>query len=224
MDFRKSLAISTIFHVLVIFLVPGIWFSLEKPSWVEVSVITFPDMKQRMPEWTSGRKVIPQPSAEAPDIQKSNLPAARSPIGIPVESASLELPDFVPKQDYFPVMEEFEKVIPGREESRGLMEGEGEEKVMTITGPVSRRKLIRKVYPKYPSWAEEKGVEGEVDLKFWVSPEGMVTSVELIRTSGYPDLDSKAMEAIKKYLFSPLGKEEDQEEQWGTITIKYTLK
>jgi protein TonB len=203
--------------------VPGFRFSLEKPNWVEVSVVTFPDMKERMPEWTPGSKAVPQPEAEVPKIEKTELPVPETTLGIPVEPADPELPDFVEREDNFFTRAEFRKVIPGRKEKKGVLEGEGQDKTMVITGPVSKRKLIRRVDPKYPAWAEEKGIEGEAELKFWVSPEGMVTSVELARTSGYPDFDSRAMAAVKKYLFAPLSKGEEQEVQWGKITIKYTF-
>ncbi len=162
-----------------------------------------------------------------PEIDKSELPfpVEESDIGIPVERESEELPESALKRDFEQIVEEkFEKIIPGRKDRKGIVEGLGEDSDLIISGPVSKRVVIRPVKPKYPAWAEDKGVEGEVELKFWVAPEGMVTSVELTRTSGYPDFDSRAMEALKKWLFSPLGKNEEQKAQWGTITIKYSLK
>ncbi|MFW6134102.1 MAG: TonB family protein [Elusimicrobiota bacterium] len=225
MDFRKSVIISFVLHMAFLIFMPGFEFSTEKPNWVEVSVVTFPEFKQRTPDWAQGRRITPKPSKKTPVEEKAEqpVPVKEAISGIPVES---EMPDI--EEEEFKQDIEFntpiEKTVPGRKESEGITEGEGEDKEMFITGPVSKRKVLRRVYPRYPKWAEEQGVEGKVQLKFWVSPEGMVTSVELERTSGYPDLDSRAMEAVKKYLFSPLESEEEQEKQWGTITIKYTLK
>lgn len=226
MQFRKSIVISTLVHVLMIFILPDFKFTQIQTDWVEVSMVTFPDIKDRLPDWQPGKKAVPKPSRELSDIQKARLPLPlkEEKIGIPVRSESPQMPEFTEDRAYNLETTEFKKVSPGRRDRKGLDHEIGKDDTMLISGPVTRRKLIRKVFPKYPVWAEEKGVEGEVDLKFWVSPEGMVSSVELIKTSGYPDLDSRAMEALKKYLFSPLGKDEEQKDQWGTITIKYTLR
>ncbi|MFC2061648.1 energy transducer TonB [Elusimicrobiota bacterium] len=225
MKFRTSVIVSTIFHAVLFIAVPDLWFSLKRPSWVEVSVITFPDIKKSIPDWRPGKEVKPEPAAKIPEINKDELPVPleSETIGMPVRSDMPDFTDIQSKMD-IPVKENYKKIIPGRKKRKGILEGEGEDSVKAISGPISTRDLLREVRPKYPAWAEEKGIEGEVKLKFWVSPEGFVTSVELEKTSGYPDLDSRAIEAIKKYLFSPLGKKEEQKEQWGEITVKYTLK
>ncbi len=227
MEFKNSITISAILHVLVIVLVPGFKFAQIQTDWIEVSVVTFPNMKDMTPDWQPGKRAIPQPSKKIPEIDKSEFPfpVEESDIGIPVEREIPQLPESALKRDFEQIVEEkFEKIVPGRKDRKGIVEGLGEDSDLIISGPVSKRVIIRPVKPKYPAWAEEKGVEGEVELKFWVAPEGMVTSVELTRTSGYPDFDSRAMEALKKWLFSPLGKNEEQKAQWGTITIKYSLK
>ncbi len=226
MSFRKSLIISAVIHILAVFFLPGFRFAQIQTDWIEVSMVTFPDFKDRLPDWRPGRRIIPKPAKKNLEIDKSLLPipSEDSDIGIPIQTKNPSMPDITEDREIKKLEEEFEKIVPGRREKKGVSEETGEESNMVISGPVTKRKLIRKIYPKYPVWAEEKGVEGEVELKFWVSPEGMVSSVALAKTSGYPDLDSRAMEALKKYLFSPLGKNEEQKSQWGTITIKYTLR
>jgi len=226
MEFRKSIIISFLIHALALAILPGFKFAEKRPDWVEVSVAAFPDIKERMPDWSPGRKTVPEPAAKQVKAERDMLPlpVEEAETGIEVKSTEPDFPEITRDTREVFDMSDVEKVMPGREDSKGLLEELGTEEAMSITGPVSRRTLIRSVMPRYPAWAEEKGVEGKVELKFWVSPDGMVTSVELVSTSGYPDLDSRAMEAVKKYLFSPLGKDEEKEEQWGTITIKYTLK
>jgi len=226
MEFRKSILISSVLHLCVLFLISGFSLVQIETDWIEVSIIAFPDLKESIPDWETGKRIEPEPSKEVYDALKNELPAPvrDTEMGIPVEAESPEMPEIREEYQFVPSLDEFEKIMPGRKERRGETAEPGRDDNLVISGPVTRRQLIRKVYPKYPAWAEEKGIEGKVDLKFWVSAEGMVMSVEIIKTSGYPDLDSRAMEALKKYLFSPLGKEEEQQSQWGTITIKYTLK
>ena len=115
-------------------------------------------------------------------------------------------------EDYNP-LDEIDKIVPENIGKEGAAEEMGKDDNPVISGPIIRRKVIRTSEPVFPSWAERVGAEGEVELRFWVSPEGMVTSVEVVKTSGYPDFDSKAINALKKYLFSPLGKDEKQEER-----------
>lgn len=225
MKFRTSIIISTVFHGLLFAFVPGVWFTWEKPSWVEVSLVTFPDMKEKIPDWTAGRKIIPEPALDIPEIIKNELPlpVEKTSIGIPVEPAKPKISDNEYRRKVS-VNEDFEKSVPGKKERAGRLEGPGTDDNMVIAGPVVVREVLRRVKPKYPDWAQKKGIDGEVELKFWVSPEGFVTYVEMERTSGHPELDSRAMEALKRYLFSPLGKDEEQKTQWGKITIKYTLE
>ena len=226
MKFKKSLIISGIFHILLLVLVPGFKFKAERTDWIEVSVVIFPDIRERKPDWMAGRRALPEPSLRVPEVGKikSPIPVDKAVHGVAVEPLDPKLPDFVEIKYDVPLDHHIEKSIPGREERKGILDEEGFEDELVISGPVSRRNLLRKIIPEYPQWAEDKGVEGEVRLKFWVSPDGTVASVEMETTSGYPDLDSRAMRAVRKYLFSPLGKDEEQEMQWGTITIRYTLR
>jgi TonB family protein len=224
LEFNKSLIISAILHILFILLFPGLNFDQEKPIWVEVSVIKAPDIKERIPRWQKGEKAVREPTKEIRKAKKIDLPV---PIeermsGVPVEAEMPEMPDTMEFEDFDP-LDDIDKIVPENIGKEGVAQEMGTDDNLVIAGPVMTRKLIREILPKYPVWAEEKGIEGRVELKFWVSPEGMVTSVELVKTSGYPDLDSRAIEALKKYIFAPLGKDESQEEQWGTIAIKYTL-
>ena len=225
MEFKKSIIISLVVHAVFIVLMPGIRFSNEKLNWVAVSVETFSDIKEQEPQWQPGKMDIPKTSKKMMEsvAEELDFPIDDIEVGIPIESEIAEMPELAQVKDYDPI-QKYEKSVPDRKEREGIIEGAGQDKALVISGPVARRKLIREIYPKYPVWAEEKGTEGEVKLKFWVSPEGIVSSVELEKTSGYPDLDSRGIAALRKYLFSPLGREEEQKNQWGTIVIKYTLK
>lgn len=205
---------------------PYPWKSFEKKDWVEVSVTTFPDFTQQIPEDMEGLPEEPEPTLAEPEQHRPDISAeaAEHEIGVTVETLSPRMPELVRIDEERPIRREKPKVTPGRRERSGLSEGPGEDETMVIAGPVSRRKVLNRVYPEYPSWAEEKGIEGEVHLKFWVTPDGIVESVETEKTSGYPDFDSRALRALNQYRFSALSSQEEQKTQWGTIVIKYTLR
>ena len=49
---------------------------------------------------------------------------------------------------------------------------------------------------KYPESARQDGIQGDLVMKFSISKSGRVESVELIRSSGYPQLDDAAKRAL----------------------------
>lgn len=91
-----------------------------------------------------------------------------------------------------------------------------------ITGPLSARKVVKSVIPDYPVWARARNIETEVVIYFTVSAAGNVrTNLLIARTSGYPEMDRLASEALKQWKFTPLSG--DTQDQWGEITFKFLL-
>ncbi|MFC2091903.1 hypothetical protein ACFLTD_03935, partial [Elusimicrobiota bacterium] len=137
MEFRKSVTISTVIHVAVILLLPQFRFANIQTDWVEVSMIAIPDIKQKMPDWQPGRRSIPLPSKEVLELPKDRLPMPSDirDAGIPVRSETPQQPPIAEKLDYTRELEDdFEKVVPGRKERKGLLEELGEDKSMVIAG------------------------------------------------------------------------------------------
>jgi TonB family protein len=101
--------------------------------------------------------------------------------------------------------------------------GEGGEGVSPgrIKGPAGGRRILRSVEPSYPAWAEASGVKGEVELKFWVSPAGEVSEVEVWKTSGWSGFDNSASQALRQWRFEPI---EEKERQWGIIFFVFEFE
>jgi len=58
--------------------------------------------------------------------------------------------------------------------------------------------------PNYPLAALRNHYEGTVDIELRVDPSGTVTSVKLMRSSGYPVLDEAALQVVKtRWRFPP---------------------
>lgn len=95
---------------------------------------------------------------------------------------------------------------------------------ISITGPLSSRKILAKYLPPYPEWAEKKGISAVVQIRFWVTPDGSVKRNAFIeRTSGSGSWDNSAKKALTKWRFAPLPANVTQETQWGVITIRFVL-
>ena len=110
--------------------------------------------------------------------------------------------------------------LPQEPEARRAVMG----KVMGIQGPVGERKIVFSQLPTYPAWAKQQGIEGDVLLKFWVSPEGLVSNVEILRFSGFRDFDERAARSLRNWRFEPLAMDEARVEQWGTVPFKFRLE
>ncbi|MDO4709984.1 MAG: TonB family protein [Pseudomonadota bacterium] len=62
---------------------------------------------------------------------------------------------------------------------------------------------IRQPAPRYPRNALRNGIGGVVQLQVDVGPDGVPTSVSLIRSSGSRELDRAATEAVRRWRFQP---------------------
>ncbi len=92
-----------------------------------------------------------------------------------------------------------------------------------IAGPLNNRPILHKVIPQYPAWAEEQGIIGSVRIWFTVTPDGAVrTNMRVTKTTGYPELDKLALDALKEWRFAVFNTSDDSS-QWGIITFTFSL-
>jgi len=93
-----------------------------------------------------------------------------------------------------------------------------------VAGPISQRKIVSKVVPRYPQWALQQRISGTVVIRLWVQPNGKVKGSPTVESSsGYPDLDQVVVNALKVWEFAPLEAGTKTEDQWGVITFRFTL-
>ncbi len=92
--------------------------------------------------------------------------------------------------------------------------------LISLSGPLKNRKILKKFAPTYPRSALKEGEEGTCMLKFWVAKDGRVRpNILILRSTGYPDLDRAAMEALKMWVFEPSSRDDD----WGVLTVVFQL-
>ncbi len=105
-----------------------------------------------------------------------------------------------------------------RKERRGRV-------IFEITGPLSRRTILRKVIPSYPEWAEKEGIEAGVSVHFVVLSNGKVKdNIYVVRTSGYPVMDKLVMDALSHWQFASLVGDLYGKEEWGVLTFYFSLE
>ncbi|MGM0567763.1 MAG: hypothetical protein ACQESB_00940, partial [Elusimicrobiota bacterium] len=109
MSFRKSLLISAAVHIIILILLPGHRPSIKEEEWVEVSLSTFPEDRERIPDRMPGEEDVLEPSLPANEAERRDLPveAEEMVAGVPVREARPEIE-----------REEPERVLPERETER----------------------------------------------------------------------------------------------------------
>jgi protein TonB len=78
--------------------------------------------------------------------------------------------------------------------------------------------------PKYPKVSRRKGEEGVVTLMAEVSKSGVVTSVNILKSSGYPRLDAAAVEAMKSAVFHPAQSDGKCVDSKVQLDVNFSLK
>jgi len=110
----------------------------------------------------------------------------------------------------------------------GMLNGKGGKVVagkgFEIGGPVGDRHITHRQLPQYPAWAEEKGISAMVKIYFTVRPDGTLrTTMRILTSSGYAELDDLAREALAQWRFSPTEADSSESTAWGVITFRFTL-
>ncbi len=90
-----------------------------------------------------------------------------------------------------------------------------------VGGNVQASNLLEKVVPKYPTEAKQARIQGTVKLTATISPEGLVTNLEVV--SGPPELVPTALEAVKQWVYKPTLLNGNPVEVITTIDINFTL-
>jgi TonB family protein len=94
-----------------------------------------------------------------------------------------------------------------------------------IEGELAARAVKTKIFPKYPQWAQQQGVEGSVRFRMTVLPNGLLKDdLELEQTSGYPDLDQAVYSALIQWEFTALAPDAPQVNQSGVITFSFNFE
>jgi protein TonB len=88
----------------------------------------------------------------------------------------------------------------------GLPSGSGNRRVAPRAGAgvkVEPARRLSRVEPEYPSLLEHQGIEADVTVRVYISEEGLLERVELIRGASEKAFDESALAAAKKERFVP---------------------
>ncbi len=78
--------------------------------------------------------------------------------------------------------------------------------------------------PKYPRVARRRGYEGVVMLKVMVDREGKANEVLVLKSSGHGILDRSAVNAVRKWVFTPGTVNGKRAKMWVQVPVRFELK
>jgi Gram-negative bacterial TonB protein C-terminal len=89
----------------------------------------------------------------------------------------------------------------------------------SIRGPAAERQVI--FQPPPPNVTVES--ESEIELRFWILPNGAVARVVPVKKAD-PRLEALAINYMRHWRFTPLPSDAPQDEQWGIIPFKFRIR
>lgn len=197
----KGVIGSVIFHIVILFCLRfiNVGISFGEPEFVEIGLIAYTPPTES-PRFIPEELLPAEELVELPEAKESEEEKMRQ------QPPAKELPPIsIPK-------EEVRKETPSPTFIRG--------EPYIIEGELSKRKVISKVIPLYP---EGYNVETDVKVEIWVSPDGRVERLLLLKKGGNI-FDQITLDALKEWRFERLTPNLPQETQRGVVTFMYRLK
>jgi periplasmic protein TonB len=107
----------------------------------------------------------------------------------------------------------------------GVVGGEPKEEPpagpVRVGGKIKEPKKLRNIAPVYPEVAKQARVQGVVVLEATIDPSGRVDNVRVLR--GIPLLNESAVDAVKKWVYSPTLLNGTPVPVIMTVTVNFTL-
>ena len=100
--------------------------------------------------------------------------------------------------------------------------GDGAGPLRRVGGDIQEPRRIRGAAPAYPELARRAHVEGKVVLECVIDTDGRVTDLTLI--SGHPLLTGAALDAVRRWVYSPTTLNGQPIRVVMTVTVKFGLE
>jgi periplasmic protein TonB len=85
-------------------------------------------------------------------------------------------------------------------------------------------KVNRRVDPVYPSASRRDGEQGTGQFRVLVDENGKPQDVQVLKSTGFPRLDTAALEAIRKWAFSPAQQNGQKVKSWTRVQVAFQLQ
>lgn len=143
------------------------------------------------------------PAAEPPAPAPAPKP---QPVVKKAEPKPTPLPKPAPVDSKTAISREQPAPTPSPAETQSTAPASGAEKpsqTVSESKPQVDASYLNAPKPVYPAMSRRLGESGRVMLDVYVLPDGTPSKVSVHKTSGYPRLDDSAVEAVKRWRFTP---------------------
>ncbi len=153
------------------------------------------------------------------------IPAVTPPLpeSVNLDDKTISLPqDEIPQGNFVDVpsekvvIKEFKAVSPGK-----FSPSFGTKLSKLDTGAKGTAKDRKVVYRPPPPTVRAKVLPPPVKVKIWINPDGTVEKVQLLETTGNPEIDKKIREYMLSWKFSRIN---SNKKQWAITTIRFKNK
>jgi protein TonB len=83
--------------------------------------------------------------------------------------------------------------------------------------------VSKRVEPVYPPASRRAGEQGTAMFRVLVDERGRPSEVQVLKSSGYPKLDQAALDAIRKWVFTPAKNGATPILSWTRVQVKFQL-
>lgn len=167
-------------------------------------------VEEEKPEEKVEETVEEKPEEKEEDEKVEEIPAPPPPPPKPPEPKPSEPKPPAPKPPPPPVPTPPVPQIPQKAPVQGA-----------VDAPPRPRQTIR---PRYPQSARRRGEEGDVVLSLHVTSLGRVDRVDVLSSSGFPDLDKAAVKAAQEARFTPARSGRKSVDATARLTLTFRLR
>ena len=93
-----------------------------------------------------------------------------------------------------------------------------------IVMPSSSAAYLNNPRPSYPSISRRMGEQGKVMLRVFVNAQGQPEQIQIQQSSGFDRLDKAAVDAVRRWKFTPGSRNGVAEAMWNNVTINFVLE
>jgi len=69
--------------------------------------------------------------------------------------------------------------------------------------PVTTREILHRPLPQVPEWLEREGEDVRVSVRYSIDENGRISTMEILKSSGYSELDTLVMETMQEWKWEP---------------------
>jgi protein TonB len=218
-----SLALSWAAHAAILAAVASVWLGLDgapgAPIVVDLAEEGAPAMEVRAAR-PAPRPAAPRPAAAPPPARREPAPATTPDPSEPATepTAAAPPPGGAPAAAVDPPASPSSTTAARPAPPlAGAAAGTGAGAGLVAPQPTER------AAPRYPEPARLAGLQGTVVLRARVTAEGAVAEVVIDRSTGSAELDTAAVEALRRWRFEPARRAGQPVEVWILVPIQFSL-